>query len=177
MTCEQVQEALIQCWGRDEELSSEARTHIESCKDCHHEALLLRNTGDLLHSMPFEHAPDGFTEQVMAQLAHDERAPGWRERLGQWLVPSRQPAWARAAALGAALAIGVAGGVHWYGQTQQTAEQAQIAASGPEIEIAATGDAAANSELDDLILKHQTLESSQPFSDDVGVSLVVYTSR
>ncbi len=178
MICKQAQEDLVGCWGCADELSSEILSHLEECEQCRHEALLLRETQVMLHSLPVERAPEGLTAQIMDRLPHEGQQAGWGERIARWLVPERRMQWGRAAALGAALAIAIAGGVYWYGQEQQTPLQEQVVATTPASETG--GDerlAITDAELDELILKHQMLEMSQPLADDVGVGLVVYTSR
>lgn len=178
MTCKQVHEKLIECWGSTEELASEALVHVESCPECEHEALLLRQTQTLVHAVPQERAPDGLTDQIMAQLAREESRQPWRERLADWVLGGRQPVWARAAAIGAALALAVAGGGYWYGLGQQAAQQEQIAASAQGAEVQMAEDlAATEAELDELMIKHQMIEVTQPLAEDIGVGLVVYTSQ
>lgn len=178
MTCEQVQEELIECWGNTEEISSGALSHLETCEQCQHEALLLRETHVMVHSLPYQRAPEGFTEQVMSRVLREEHRPRWRERVSDWLLPAHRPTWVRAAAVGAALALAAAGGAHWYGQMQQPAHQAQVVAANSSAGMTAAEQLAdTDAELDELMLKHQMLELTQPLADDVGVSLVVYTSR
>lgn len=181
MTCKQVQEGLVECWGRTEELTSDALTHLETCEQCRHEALLLRETHAMVQSLTTQRAPQGFTEQVLAGVEREERRPGWRERLTQWVLPTRQPSWMRAAAVGALLAVAVAGGAIWYDQgarSEQSPDHARIAASQhtpSTVEFVEAG--ATDAELDELMLKHQSLELTQPLADDAGVSLVMYTSQ
>lgn len=176
MTCKQVQAELVECWGRTEEVAPGVVEHLEVCIECRHEALLLRETRVLVHSLPQDRAPDGFTERILSELDREETSPGWLARLKEYFVPARRPAWARAAAVGVALALAVAGGAVWYTQAEEPAPQ-QIAA-GPVIATpAATQATASEAELDELLVRHQTLEMTQPLADDAGVSLVVYTSN
>lgn len=178
MTCKQVQEELLEYWGSTERLSSAGVAHVKSCEQCRNEALLLSETQAMVHSLPFERAPDGFTDQVMARVAREERRPVWRARVADWLLPARQPAWVRAAAVGAVLALMVAGGAFWYGQMQQPAHQTQVMVSSHPTQMSASEHlAVTDAELDELMVKHQMLESIQPLADDVGVGLVVYTSQ
>lgn len=178
MTCKQVQEDLVECWGSADELTSEALSHLETCEQCRDEASLLRETQMMLHSLSYQRAPEGLTEQVMAQIAREQRRPEWRERVAEWLLPTARPSWARAAAVGVALALAVAGGAFWYSQAQYTAIQEPVVASTAAPSAAATEvSAPMDAELDALMLKHQILETTQPLADDVGVGLVVYTSQ
>ncbi len=185
MTCKQVQAELVECWASTEVLSAEVTEHLAGCAECRYEALLLRETHVMLRAIPQERAPEGFTDSLLAQLDRGEGRSGWIERLGEFFAPPRQPSWARAAAVGTAIALAVAGGTVWYNQSQEPAQQpqAQIAATSmtPVSTEAATGtvalDAANEAELEELLLRHQALEMTQPLADDAGVSLVVYTSN
>lgn len=181
MTCEKVQAELVECWASIEMLSAPAVEHLEECEACRHQALLLRRTNVMVQSLPTERAPDGFTSSVMARIESEEsRSPGWLERLGGFLTPARQPSWARAAAVGTAIALAVAGGAVWHSQSQEPSPQPQIAAVTPGPQIAAGGAAAQQvreAELEELLSRHQAFEMTQPLADDAGVSLVVYTSN
>lgn len=178
MTCEKVQMELVECWASTELLSTAAVEHLQECEGCRREALLLRETYTLLHSLPEERAPDGFTEGVLARIDQEQRQPGWLERLGGLLIPARTPSWARAAAVGAAIAIAVAGGTVLFTGAQQPAPQPQLASSlSPR--TAAPGQTAAmasEAEFNELLVRHQAAEMTQPLADDAGVSLVVYTT-
>lgn len=177
MTCKNVQAELVECWASTELLSTAAVDHLQECEVCRREALLLRETYTLLHSLPEERAPDGFTEGVLARIDQEQTEPGWLRRLGGLFVPAQSPAWARAAAVGAAIALAVAGGILYNG-AHEPAPQSQIASSlSPQ--GAAPGQTAAmasEAELEELLVRHQANEMTQPLADDAGVSLIVYTT-
>jgi hypothetical protein len=102
------------------------------------------------------------------------------ERLSEFFAPARQPSWARAAAVGTAIALAVAGGAVWYNQAEEPAPQPQIAIAPTSPQVASGGapaSAANEAELEELLVRHQALEMTQPLADDAGVSLVVYTSN
>ncbi|MGI5820098.1 MAG: anti-sigma factor family protein [Armatimonadota bacterium] len=179
MTCRQVRVELVECWACTEELSAAVLEHIEVCVECRREAILLRETRVMLSALPLERAPEGFTGRVMTQLDREEAEPGWLERLSEALFPARRPSWARAAAVGTAIALAVAGGVVWYNHGGSDAAE-QFAANPPVTAIVAGADGGAtvsDAELEELLLRHQALEMTQPLADDAGVNLVVYTSN
>jgi hypothetical protein len=67
----------------------------------------------------------------------------------------------------------------WYNHGQQAAPEAQLMTAPAETSVVATDTqaTASESELEELLLRHQTAEMTQPLADDAGVSLVVYTSN
>ncbi len=168
MTCVEVRENLVICWGDADELSAEVLAHLAECEACRLEAMLLRETRIMLRSLPDEQAPVGLTEGVLARLADEEAQVGLPGRVAAWFVPQDQPAWARAAAVGVALALAVAGGsVLYHGQ--------QPAGNEPETVVATTqGQVPGQAEYDELLLRHRALEASQALADDPGVTLVTY---
>ncbi|MGD9498084.1 MAG: anti-sigma factor [Armatimonadota bacterium] len=171
MTCPQVRQELVACWGSTDELRAEVVEHLCVCEACRWEAALLRETRVLLHSLPAEQAPDGLTARVLARIANERAPESWRQRLAAWFVPAQQPVWARAAAVALAIALAAAGGTAWYQGTQATAPEPTISsapAPGGQVAIA-------DREFEELLRRHQSLELSQPLADDAGVSLVVYT--
>ncbi|MFW5867536.1 MAG: hypothetical protein ACOCX2_06945 [Armatimonadota bacterium] len=180
MTCKQVQAELVECWASIELLSAAVVEHIDGCEECRHQALLLRETHVMVQALPRESTPDGFTRDVMARLEAEERRSGWLGRLSEMFVPARQPSWARAAAVGTAIALAVAGGTVWYNQAQEPAPQPQVAgiAATPQMASGAIAtDGLDEAELEELLARHQAHEMTQPLADDAGVSLVVYTSN
>ncbi|MFP4249246.1 MAG: hypothetical protein ACLFU7_06285 [Armatimonadota bacterium] len=180
MTCKQVQAELVECWASTEVISAEVTEHLAGCAECRYEALLLRETDVMLRALPQERAPQGFTENVLAGLDREESRSGWIERLGEFFAPARPPSWARAAAVGTAIALAVAGGAVWYNQAQEPPPQPQIAVTPAASGVSAESipvDAANQAELEELLVRHQALEMTQPLADDAGVSLVVYTSN
>lgn len=177
MTCEQAQAELVACWGNTEQLSVMVIEHLEVCEACRYEALILRETRVMVRSLPQERTPEGFTDRVLAQLDTEQAQAGWLERLSELFVPARRPAWARTAAVGAAIALAVAGGALWYNHAEQPAPR-QVAIAPQATTVASTDSAAANeAELEELLIRHQAAEMTQPLADDAGVSLVVYTSN
>lgn len=177
MTCRQVRDELLTCWGSVEELRTEASEHLRECPECAREALLLRETHALLGTLPAEQAPRGLTERVLAEIAAEGSAEPWWSRIAAWFVPEGQPAWARAAAVGVAVALAVAGGSTLMSQHQAPVTSGAVAnvaagpaASGPQL-------AAGHAEFDELLLRHHALEYTQPLSDDPGVTMVVNTSN
>lgn len=177
MTCKQVREELLTCWGSTEELRMEASEHLRECPECAREALLLRQTHALLGTLPAEQAPRGLTERVLAEIVAEGSAEPWWSRIAAWFVPEGQPAWARAAAVGVAVALAVAGGSTLISQHQAPVATNVIANVAP-IEIpAGTQLAAGRTEIDELMLRHHSLEYTQPLSDDPGVTMVMYTSN
>ncbi len=180
MTCEQVREELVACWACVDELTFEVVEHLEQCDACRREAVLLRHTRVMLHSsMPPLSAPVNMAERVMSRIDEQAHSAGWLPRAREWFVPRRQPSWARAAAVGTALALAVAGGALWRSQrpdqSAPPSPPAVVADAG--IDGSAARTATLDGELDELMLQHQRLEMTQPLADDAGVSLVVYTSR
>ncbi|MBD3291663.1 MAG: hypothetical protein GF393_01960 [Armatimonadia bacterium] len=176
MTCKQVQAELVACWGSTEQLSAMVIEHLEVCEECRYEALILRETHVIVRSIPQERAPEGFTDRVLAEIDAEQAQPGWLKRLSEFFIPAQRPAWARAAAVGTAIALAVAGGAVWFNQADQP-DQQQIAVA-PETPITATASADADeAELEELLVRHQAAEMSQPLADDAGVTLVVYTSN
>ncbi len=176
MTCEEVRVEFVECWGSTEQLCAAAVAHLEVCAQCRYEALILRETFVMVRSLPGEHAPAGFTGRVLDQIASEQAQPGWAARIAEMFVPSRQPSWARAAAVGTAIALAVAGGAVWVNHGLDGGSPEQIVSGGPTA-IAVSSPAASEAELDELLLRHQALEMTQPLADDAGVSLVVYTSN
>ena len=183
MTCEQVQAELVECWGSTEEVCAATIEHLEVCAECRREALILRETRVMVQSLPREKAPQGLTSTVLERITREEQAqPGWMERLSDLLAPRRRPSWARAAAVGAAIALAVAGGAVWMSQDAEQPAAPQIAAHrAATTTVSVTTDnmptATSEEELDELLMRHQTMEMTQPLADDAGVSLVVYTSN
>ncbi len=173
MMCRQVRQELIACWGSTDELEAAAVEHLRVCEACRIEAALLRETRVLLHSLPAEHAPSGLTKRVVARIADEQQPAGWWSRLAAWFVPEGSPAWARATAVGVAIALAAVGGtVLYHGTTSPGPDQAIIAttvAGGAQLAIG-------QQEIEDLMVRHQTLELTQPLADDPGVHLVMYTS-
>ncbi len=180
MTCEQARSELVECWASVELLSVAVTDHLEGCDGCRREALILRRTYVMVQSLPQEHAPDGFIEGVLARLDREATRPGWQERLSEFFAPAQRPSWARAAAVGTAVALAVAGGVVWYNQAQPPAQQAQMA-TGPVVSPAAANDPAGidvgEIEFEELLARHQAHEITQPLADDAGVRNVVYTAN
>lgn len=177
MTCEQVRAELVGCWACTDELSDEAIGHLESCEACRREAVLLRETRTLVHSLPTTRAPAGFTHRVMAQIESEAQPAEWTQRLRDWLVPRRGPAWVRATAVAAAIALAAASGV-WYAQHTPDAQMAAGTSAvtvGPGATDAQS--ASADAELTELLQQHQSFELTQPLADDAGVSFVAYTSE
>jgi len=168
MTCVEVREHLVVCWGDADELSAEVLAHLAECEDCRLEAILLRETRIMLRSLPDEQAPARLTEGVLVRLAAEESQPGLLARMAAWFVPEDRPAWTRAAAVGVALALAVAGGsVLYHGQ--------QPAGNAPDTIVASTqAQLPGQAEYDELLLRHRALEASQALADDPGVSLVSY---
>jgi len=180
MRGKRVRAELVECWASTEVLSAEVTEHLAGCEHCRHEAVLLRETNAMLKSLPQERAPEGFTDNLLAQLDRMESRAGWMDRLSEFFVPMRQPSWARAAAVGTAIALAVAGGVAWHNQAQDAPSQPQIAVAASTSGVTAGSvalDAADEAELEELLVRHQTLEMTQPLADDAGVSLVLYTSN
>lgn len=175
MTCKQVRAALVACWGRTDELATEVLEHLEVCEECRREALLFRETRVMVRSLPPLRAPSGLSERVLAEIEQEAASGTWPQRLTRWLVPSGQPSWARAAAVAAALALAVGGGM-WYAQNGQPQQTVAVSSDSPAPGTSAAHVATAG-EIDQLMLEHQTLEMTQPLADDAGVSLVVYTAR
>jgi len=168
MTCVEVRENLVVCWGDADELSAEVRAHLAECAECRLEALLLRETRIMLRSLPDEQAPARLTEGVLARLADEQLRPGLMSRIAAWFVPEDQPAWARAAAVGVALALAVAGGSALY-------HGGQPAGNAPDTVVAGTqAQVPGQAEYDELLLRHRALEASQVLADDPGVALVTY---
>lgn len=168
MTCVEVRENLVVCWGDTDELGDEVLAHLRDCPECRVEALLLRETRIMLRSLPAEHAPARLTESVLARLAAEETQPGLLSRIAAWFVPEDQPSWARAAAVGVGLALAVAGGSALYHGAQPEVPR-------PPAVVASAGGSQA--EYDELLMRHRALEASQALADDPGVTLVMYTSR
>ncbi len=168
MTCAEVRDRLVACWGQMDELSTETRAHLAECAACRREAALLRRTRIMLRSLPGEQAPAGLTEGVLARLADEQIQAGLLGRIAAWFVPADQPAWTRAAAVGVALALAAAGGSAIY-------HSAQPAGNAPEGIVAGTrAQAVGQAEYDELLLRHRALEASQALADDPGVTLVTY---
>lgn len=176
MTCEQVQAEMLECWGSTEDLGEAAVAHLGTCEQCRYEARILRGTHAMIRSLPSETAPGGFTQRVLGQVAQQDAQPGWAARIGEILMPSRQPSWARAAAVGAALALAVAGGTVWVNGAFEADPQEQIAA-GAASSVVVSDAAATDAELIELMARHQALEMTQPLADDAGINLVAYTSN
>lgn len=175
MTCEQVRAELVECWACTDELSDEAIRHLESCEACRREAVLLRGTRTLVHSLPTTRAPAGFTDRVMAQINREPQPADWTQRLRDWLVPRRGPAWVRATAVAAAIALAAAGGVWYANQTPEAQAGASAVTVAPgAIDAQSTS---AEGELTELLQQHQSFELTQPLADDAGVSFVAYTSE
>ncbi|MGC9316534.1 MAG: anti-sigma factor family protein [Armatimonadota bacterium] len=174
MTCKQVRAALVACWGTTDELATEVLEHLEVCEECRRQALLFRETRAMVQSLPRLRAPSGLTQAVLAGIEREAAGRSWAQRLFQTLIPSRQSSWARVAAVAAALALAVGGGV-WYAQDDRPTRTAALGSDSPVATSAAH--LAGSGELDQLMLEHQTLEMTQPLADDAGVSLVVYTAR
>ena len=176
MTCEEVRAELVECWGSTEQLTTAATEHLAVCEHCRYEARILRGTSVMLHSLPSESAPEGFTAGVLQQIARQQGQTGWAARLGQWFVPAHQPSWTRAAAVGTAIALAVAGGSMWAGRGSLPEGTQQYAGSASGT-IAVSTPAATEAELDDLMRRHQALQMTQPLADDPCVNLVVYTTK
>lgn len=177
MTCKQVREELLTCWGSTEELGMEASEHLRECPECAREALLLRETHALLGTLPAERAPHGLTERVLAEIVAEGCAEPWWSRIAAWFVPEGQPAWARAAAVGVAVALAVAGGPTLLSQHQAPLTTDVVANVAPSQAAAGPQFAAGRAELDELMLRHHSLEYTQPLSDDPGITMVMYTSN
>ena len=172
MTCEKVQSELVTCWGSTEQLSVTVAEHLDGCETCRAEALMLQRTRLLLTSLPEEEAPDGFTASVLERLEQEGPARSWLESIGNLVIPVRQPQWARVATVGLVLALAVAGGAMWMGQSNQLPDAAQLATTVP----VPSQTLMENAELEELLRRHQTFEVTQPLADDMGVGLVMYTS-
>jgi len=177
MTCKEVQGELVECWGSTEQLSVTVIDHLEVCEQCRYYALILRETQVMVTSLPQDHAPEGFTDRVLAELASEQAQPGWLRRLSDFFVPARQPSWARAAAVGTAIALAAAGGAIYYNHGDQPGPpQIAVAPEATTIGVMPAADAS-EAELEELLLRHQAAEMAQPLADDAGVTLVVYTSN
>jgi len=177
MTCEEVRAELVECWGSTDQLSAGAMEHIEICPECRYEALMLRETHVMVRSLPQERAPEGFTGRVLEWIGREEAQRGWGARLAGLLTPARQPAWARAAAVGTALALAAAGGAVWVNRAAEPHATQQIVSGQVGTSSVARPAAAGEAELDELLMRHQAMEMTQPLADDAGVSLVVYTTN
>ncbi len=176
MTCTEIREQLVECWGDEGGLCVEAQAHLRECKECRQEAALLRGTRGLLTTVRVERAPEGFTQRVMANISQTpQEATAWHERAAEWLWPrhSGAPAWGRAAAV-AAIFIVLLGGLFMVnsgqGPVATTAPSVVASTGGPSV-----GTPVASEELEALVLRHQQLELSQTLSDDAGVTLISYT--
>jgi len=177
MTCKQVREELLACWGSTDELRAEASEHLRECSDCAREGVLLRETRVMLGTLPVEQAPRGLTERVLAEIAVAGSAEPWWSRLAAWFVPEGQPSWARAAAVGVAVALAVAGGSTLMSQ-HQAPGPLNVVANMPSVQVPLGPQlAAGRAEIDELMLRHHSLEYTQPLSDDPGVAMVMYTSN
>lgn len=177
MTCRQVREELLARWGSTEGLGAETSEHLRECSDCAREALLLRETRALLGTLPDERAPVGLRESVLAEIAREDVAEPWWSRIAAWFVPEGQPSWARAAAVGVAVALAVAGGSTLVSH-QPGLNTPEVIANGAAFEAGAQPHLAAGpAEIDELMLRHHTLEYTQPLSDDPGITMVMYTSN
>lgn len=176
MTCEEVRAELVGCWGSTDQLSAGATEHIEMCPECRYEALVLRETHVMVRSLPQERVPEGFTGRVLERIGREEAQRGWGARLAGLFTPARQPSWARAAAVGTALALAAAGGAVWVNRAGEPHAPQQIV-SGQVGTSSAARSAAGEAELEELLMRHQAMELTQPLADDAGVSLVVYTTN
>jgi len=176
MTCKQVQAELVECWGSTQQLPTTVIEHLEVCEECRYEALILRETHVMVRSLPQERAPEGFTGRVLSEIDQEQTRAGWLQRLSEFFAPARQPAWARAAAVGTAIALAVAGGAVWFNQPDQPDAQQMAVAPEAAVTVTAAADPSA-AELEELLVRHQTAEMSQPLAVDAGVTLVVYTSN
>lgn len=176
MTCKQVHEELLACWGSSDALSMEAREHLRECAQCQREAMLLEETRVLLHSLPPAAAPASFTQAVLARIDAEEVRSGVLARIAGWLVPAGAPAWARAAAVGIGLALAIGGGSVLYQQVAAGGAPVPTVVSDASSVSGVVQATVGTDEIDELLLRHQTLEFSQPLADDPGVSLVMYTS-
>lgn len=176
MMCRRVHEELLACWGRPDGLQIEVVQHLQVCPGCAREALLLRETHALLGTLPAEQAPRGLTERVLAEIAAEGSAEPWWTRIAAWFVPEGQPAWARAAAVGVAVALAVVGGSTLISSPQAPATNSSANVA-PIQAPAAPQLAAGRADLDELLLRHHSLEYTQPLSDDPGITMVMYTSH
>ena len=131
MTCEEVRVELVECWGSTEKLCAAAVAHLEVCAKCRYEALILRETHVMVRSLPVEQAPDGLTASVLDQIASEQAQPGWAARIAEMFAPARQPSWARAAAVGTAIALAVAGGTVWVNHSLEDGSPEQLASGQP----------------------------------------------
>lgn len=177
MTCLQVREELVECWGAEQGLGPDVRAHLIECRECRREAELLRGTRLLLDRVEPAEAPAGFRARVMARVDRTEpERIGWPERAREWLWPRQQgPAWGRALAVAAVLVLLIGGLALLQGLAGPPAAQPQSPAL-----IAAGGGSGAASVFNDedieaLMLRHQALESNQALSDDPGVHMISYT--
>ncbi len=179
MTCKQVRAELVECWGNTEQLGAETVAHLEACVECRREAGLMRETHAMVDALPRERAPDGFTARVLEELAREDAQPGWSERIAALLVPERRPSWARAAAVGAAIALAAAGGAVWMSHDTAPEAEPQIAARAAVTQTASPSvePVAYETELEELRARHQSMEMTQPLADDAGVSFVLYESN
>jgi len=80
--------------------------HLDACAECRTELRALRETIDLLRSLPDPEPSAGLADAVMRRLAEGDGAPGLRERVAAGLAPWLRPAWlAPAAALAGASVV------------------------------------------------------------------------
>lgn len=175
MTCKHVRHLLVACWGQVQQLEAEAAEHVRECEGCQRQARSLRLTDRALREVQGEPVPTGFAQRVMAQVGRTEpSSASWYQRALGWLSP---PApvfdWARAAAVGLALAVACGGGIALY----------QGMAGGPgdgshpvvvEAPHAADPAVAPAVDFETLLLQHETLSMTQTLSEDAGVHLVSY---
>jgi len=176
MTCLQVREQLVECWGEEQALGAEALAHLSTCRECRREAELLRGTRLLLTGIKPVQAPESFHSRVMAQVARtDQYSVGWGERAREWLWPRQQsPAWGRALALAAVLVLLIGGLALLQGLGGPPAHpqsQVFIAAGGAAGATSSVGE----EDLEALMLRHQVLELNHALADDPGVHMISYT--
>jgi negative regulator of sigma E activity len=175
MTCRQVRHLLVACWGQVEQLEAGAAEHVRECEGCQREARSLRLTHEALRDVQAEPVPTGFAQRVMAQVGRAEpRGASWYQRALGWLSP---PApvfdWARATAVGLALAVACGGGIALYqGIAGSPGDVGHpVVAEAPRAADPAVASAA---DFETLLLQHETLSMTQTLSEDAGVHLVSY---
>jgi anti-sigma factor RsiW len=156
--------------SRPAEWSAAVEAHLRDCDECRRVAADVQRMAALLSAMGDEHAPEGLTASVMAQVRTHEtvvRAPWYERAFGLLRAPAPGLSLRHGVAVAAVALMVASVGVYVGQQDDATTLPTRV----PSV---ATASGRTEAEMEEMIYRNLAASGAQPLADDEGMRLVRY---